>query len=215
MGLSIVRMVLGPLQNNVYLLANEESQDVVIIDPSFEPEKQLAEIERRGWMLRQIWLTHGHYDHTTGVASILKTYKPQPLIGMHPDSFAWAGGQKNVVKFGRPIDPVPQVDIPFYQGQQLALNPYGGETAVEVSEVPGHNPGSVIFYCPSLKTAFTGDAVFRESIGRTDLPDGDFHTLITSIRSQVLTLPDNTTLLPGHGPESSVLHEKRYNPYLA
>jgi len=81
--------------------------------------------------------------------------------------------------------------------------------------VPGHNPGSVLFYCEALKVAFTGDAIFRESIGRTDFPGGDYSLLLKSIREQVFTLPDETTLLPGHGPESSVAHEKRFNPYLA
>ena len=215
MQLAIIRMVLGPLQNNVYLLGDEDSRNAVIIDPSFEPEKQLAAIERAGWQLRQIWLTHGHYDHTTGAAILQHSITPPPLIGMHPDAFVWAAGQKNPVSFGVPIDPVPQVDIPFQQGQQLALNPEGGELIAEVREVPGHSPGSVLFYCPSLQVAFTGDAIFRESIGRTDLPGGNYTTLIAKIREQVFTLPEKTTLLPGHGPESSVLHEKQHNPYLA
>jgi len=165
--------------------------------------------------LTQIWLTHGHFDHYVGTAALHKAFTPAPLIGMHPQAFAWANEQKNAVSFGMPIDPVPQVDIPFAQGQRLAVRASGEPEVIEVREVPGHNPGSVLFYCEALKVAFTGDAIFRESIGRTDFPGGDFSLLLKSIREQVFTLPDETTLLPGHGPESSVAHEKRYNPYLA
>ena len=215
MKLEIVRMVLGPLQNNVYLLADQETAEAVIIDPSFEPKRQQDEIQRRGLNLTQIWLTHGHFDHYVGAAALHKAFAPAPLIGMHPQAFAWANEQKNAVSFGMPIDPVPQVDIPFAQGQRLAVRTSGEPEVIEVREVPGHNPGSVLFYCEALKVAFTGDAIFRESIGRTDFPGGDFSLLLKSIREQVFTLPDETTLLPGHGPESSVAHEKRYNPYLA
>lgn len=215
MQLQILRLVLGPLQNNVYILADEDSRDAVIIDPSFDVEQVLAEIERRSWRIRQIWLTHGHFDHTAGAASLQKALIPAPLLGMHPESFAWAQANPDLFKLGIPIDPLPPVDIPFYQGQMLALNPEGSEPVVEVREVPGHNPGSVIFYLPQLAAAICGDAIFRESIGRTDLPGGDHELLLRSIREQILTLPETTTLLPGHGPESSVGYEKSFNPYLA
>jgi glyoxylase-like metal-dependent hydrolase (beta-lactamase superfamily II) len=215
MKLEIVRMVLGPLQNNVYLLADQDSGEAVIIDPSFEPERQLEEIRRRGWNLTQIWLTHGHFDHFLGAATLHKALVPAPLIGMHPEAYAWAKAQNTTVSFGVPIDMVPQVDIPLEQDQRLAINAAGEPKIVEVREVPGHAPGSVLFYCESLKAAFTGDAIFRESIGRTDFPGGDYLLLLKSIRAQVLSLPDETTLLPGHGPESSVAHEKQANPYLA
>lgn len=215
MKLEIVRIVLGPLQNNVYLLADNDRKETVIIDPSFEPERQLEEIRRRGWNLTQIWLTHGHFDHITGAATLQKAFAPAPRIGMHPNAFAWAKAQNTDVMFGLPIDGVPKLDIPLKQGQQLAISSSGEPKIVEVREVPGHNPGSVLFYCKQLQVAFTGDAIFRESIGRTDFSGGDYPLLIKSIREQIFTLPDETTLLPGHGPESSVAHEKQFNPYLA
>jgi len=164
MKLEIVRLVLGPLQNNVYLLADQETAEAVIIDPSFEPKRQQEEITRRGWKLTQIWLTHGHFDHYVGTTVLHKAFMPAPLIGMHPQAFAWSNEHKNTVNFGMPIDPVPQVDIPFTQGQRLAVCASGEPEVIEVREVPGHNPGSVLFYCEALKVAFTGDAIFRESI---------------------------------------------------
>ena len=215
MKLSFVRLVLGPLGNNVYLLADEDPRDAVVIDPSFGSEAVLAEVKRQGWMLRQVWLTHGHYDHTTGAEMVSKAFDPHLPIGMHAEAEAWASTQKNGVKFGFPIQPVPQIDFHLEHGQMLSLNPDGGEPVVEVRLAPGHNPGSVILYCEQLGVAFCGDVIFRESIGRTDLPGGNYETLITSIREQVLTLPETTTLLPGHGPESSVGYERIYNPYLA
>jgi len=215
MKLSFVRLVLGPLGNNVYLLADEDTRDAVIIDPSFGSEAALAEVKRQGWTLRQVWLTHGHYDHTTGAELVSKVFEPHIPIGMHADAEAWAGTQKNVMKFGFPIEPVPPVAFHLEHEQMLSLNPEGGEPVVEVRLAPGHNPGSVILYCEGLGVAFCGDVIFRESIGRTDLLGGDYETLITSIREQVLTLPETTTLLPGHGPESSVGYERIHNPYLA
>ena len=214
MSLAIARMVLGPLQNNVYILADEQSKAAILIDPSFEPERQAAEINRRGWNLRQIWLTHGHFDHTQGAAGLLAFFSPPPLVGMHPDAQAWALVQGGKVNFGYQPAPLPRVDFPFFQGQQHSLAPEDGEPIVEVREVPGHSPGSVIFYCAKLGAAFVGDAIFRESIGRTDLAGGDYPALIAAIRAQIFTLPEETVLLPGHGPASSVGYERVHNPFV-
>jgi len=212
---AIVRMVLGPLQNNVYLLADEESKDAVLIDPSFEPERQAAEIWQRGWNLRQIWLTHGHFDHTLGAAGLRKLFTPAPLVGMHPEAQAWALAYGEKLNFGYQMTPLPDTDIRFFHGQQLSLNPEADAPIVEVREVPGHSPGSVIFYCAQAGAAFVGDAIFRESIGRTDLPGGDYPALLAAIRTQIFTLPEDTMLLPGHGPASSVGYERAYNPYVS
>jgi glyoxylase-like metal-dependent hydrolase (beta-lactamase superfamily II) len=140
---------------------------------------------------------------------------PPLQIGMHPDAYQWVCDQEPANKFGLPIEPLPEPDISLQHGQRLPLQAYSQDFAVEVLHAPGHSPGSVIFYCSLLQVAFCGDVIFRNSIGRTDLPGGDYQTLLTSIKNQVFTLPESTTLLPGHGPESSVGFEKRYNPYLA
>lgn len=96
---------------------------------------------------------------------------------------------------------------------QLRLTPEG-ESVAEVRFAPGHSPGHVMFYCPAAQALVCGDVIFREGIGRTDLPDGNLEELLTLIREQVFTLPDETRLLPGHGPESTVGHEKDHNPFL-
>lgn len=214
MRLSFIRMVLGPLQNNVYLLGDEDSQDAVLIDPSFEVEKALEEARRQGWTLRQIWLTHAHYDHLAGAARASTAFFPPLPIAMHVDAETWIHTQGQVVKFGLVIEaPVPSLYL--IHGQRLSLNPESQEAVIEVRLAPGHSPGSVIFYCEKLGVAFCGDVIFKQSIGRTDLQGGDYDALIESIHSQVLSLPESTTLLPGHGTESSVAYEMLNNPYLA
>jgi len=214
LSLSIVRLTLGPLQNNVYILGDDHSKDAVLIDPSVGPERQAVEIRRQGWNLRQIWLTHGHFDHIEGAAVLRGLFEPAPLVGMHPDARAWALTHGLKANFGFQVSPLPPVDIDFFDGQQLALVPESGASIAEVRETPGHSPGSVVFYCAELGAAIVGDAIFRESIGRTDLAGGDYPTLIQAIRTQLFTLPDETKLLPGHGPASSVGYEKAHNPFL-
>lgn len=214
MTLLIHQLVLGPLQNNVYFLVDEISRACVVIDPSFEPEAQLELAREKGWHLRQIWLTHGHFDHTAGVKAVSEAFSPPLPIAMHPECFAWAANQPAQMRLGMQPDAVPRVDIPLAQGTRLAVNPDGGRAVVEVREVPGHNPGSVLFYIPDLKAAIVGDAIFEGSIGRTDLPGSDFDLLAKSIREQIYTLPEDTVLLPGHMGQTTVGHEKRFNPFV-
>jgi glyoxylase-like metal-dependent hydrolase (beta-lactamase superfamily II) len=111
------------------------------------------------------------------------------------------------------VEQPPDPTITFEDGMQLPLTP-GGEPVVEVRYAPGHSPGHVMFYCPALGVLVCGDVIFREGIGRTDLQDGDLDLLLKSIREKVLSLPDETRLLPGHGPESTVGHERVHNPFL-
>lgn len=214
MKFAIHQAVFGPLQNNVYFLIDEDSRACVVIDPSFEPEAQLRLARENGWQLKQIWLTHGHFDHTAGVKALSEAFAPPLPIAMHPDCFAWAATQPELMKMGMQVDPVPRVDISLGHGARLAVNPDGGEKAVEVRDVSGHNPGSVLFYIPELKAAIVGDAIFAGSIGRTDLPGSDFELLAKNIREQIYTLPEDTALLPGHGPATTVGREKRSNPFV-
>ncbi len=215
MKLSFVRLVLGPLQNNVYLIGDEETKNAVVIDPSFESEQVLREAGRQGWTLRQIWLTHAHFDHVVGVDTIRNAFDPPLPVGMHKDTYTWTQTMAVSKPLGLPVLVLPEPAFHFYHGQQLPINPGDPNAVVEVRETPGHNPGSVVFYCPALEVCFCGDVIFHESIGRTDLPGGDYAQLISSIRQQVFSLPESTTLLSGHGPQSSVGYERQFNPYLA
>ena len=214
MSLSIHVAVLGPLGNNVYFLVDNDSSDCVLIDPSFEPQTQLRLAGEQGWPLGQIWLTHGHYDHVAGAKTVSEAFSPPLPIAMHRDSFDWAAAQPEMIKMGRKIDPIPRLDIPLTQGMWLDVSHGGSRKLVEVRDVSGHNPGSVLFYIPELEMAVVGDAIFKGSIGRTDLEDSHHDLLLMNIREQIFTLPDETTLLPGHGPATTVEFEKASNPFV-
>jgi len=214
MKLSMHMAVLGPLQNNVYFLADEDSGDCVVIDPSFEARKQLRLMEEKGWQPKQIWLTHPHYDHTVGAKKVSEEFTPPLPIAIHPDAFEWADAKPDKMKMGTLLDRVPRMDIPLTHGMKLDLTPGGPRAIVEVRDVSGHSPGSVLFYIPALEMAVVGDAIFQGSIGRTDFEESNHELLLKNIREQVYTLPDNTTLLPGHGPATTVAFEKANNPYV-
>ena len=213
MNLELIRLTLGPLPNNVYLLGDQDSGDAVAIDPSYDSHLVLARVESLGWTLRQIWLTHAHFDHMAGAAEIAGAFDPLLPIGLHPNGLDWYRSEGGAGMFGMSIPQPPEPSILFEDGMALSLTP-GGEPVAEVRYAPGHSPGHVMFYVPALAALLCGDVIFREGIGRTDLNDGDLDQLLRSIREQVFTLPDETRLLSGHGPESTVGHEKAYNPFL-
>lgn len=214
MKLAYETLTLGPMGNNIYFLIDEDTQDCVIIDPGFLPRTQLDFFKQKGWNLRQIWITHGHFDHTAGVKTISEAFEPPVPIAMHPTSFDWARQNPSAGLFGVKVDDVPRVDIPLVHGTHLAINPHSDEKVVEVRDVSGHNPGSVIFYCPELKIAMVGDAIFKESIGRTDFAGSNHNLLLKNIREQIYSLPEDTVLLPGHMGATTVWHEKRFNPFV-
>ena len=208
--LSIVTLVLGPVQTNTYLIADEQGGEAAVIDPSDQGELIVAEAERRGWRVGNIWLTHAHFDHLGGAAGVADRINPPPPVALHPDDYPLWRIQGGAPFFGLRIDPGPEPTIDLHHGQILHL----GSNQLEVRHAPGHTRGHVMFYCAADGVLFCGDVVFQGSIGRTDLPGGDYDTLIASIRSQVLTLPDETRLLSGHGLEAWVGEERRYNPFL-
>ncbi len=213
MNFEFVCLTLGPLSNNVYLLADQDTGDAVVIDPGFESEAVLAASENHGWKIRQVWLTHGHFDHIAGAALIASAASPPLPVGLHPEEFAWYQSGGGAGKFGLSVPQLPPVSIQFKPGMMLSLTE-GLLPVVRVLFAPGHSPGHVMFYCEPLGVLFCGDVIFREGVGRTDLKGGDWKTLIKSIRNQILTLPDETRLLPGHGSETIVHHEREHNPFL-
>ena len=213
MKLDANKLTLGPMGNNVYLLGDRESKDAVVIDPSFDFQAVLAFAEENEWVLRQIWLTHAHFDHIAGASQITGAYHPPLPIGLHPEDEGWYQMEGGAGKFGLSIPQPPPVSIRFMDGMTLSLGSTG-EAMVDVIHTPGHSPGHVMFYCEKINALFCGDVIFREGIGRTDLPGGNSAELIRSIREKVLTLPDDTKLLPGHGPETTVGYERQHNPFL-
>ena len=210
MTLLIERYVLGPMQNNTYVLSSQESGDAVIIDPSFEIERVIRSMKNENQKVTAIWLTHAHFDHFAGVNKIRKSYNHSIGFGIHEDDLLILKNGGESRSLGINIAPVPDPDILFSHKQTLKI----GKENIEVRHTPGHSPGHVIFYSPENKTAICGDLIFQSGIGRTDLSGGSYQQLIQSIHEQVFTLPKDTRLLSGHGPETDVQTEIKTNPFL-
>ncbi len=213
MMLETISLTLGPLPNNVYLLGDNATGDAVVIDPSFESQSVVDRAQEQGWTLRGIWLTHAHFDHIAGAGEIAKAYDPPLPVGLHPEDKIWYEQDGGAAKFGLSIPRLPAVSQLFKHKMLLGLGQDQAPVA-EVRHAPGHSPGHVVFYVESLGVLFCGDVIFNQGIGRTDLLGGDADTLLNSIQTQVFSLPDETRLLPGHGPESTVGYERENNPFL-
>lgn len=208
--LEIVNFTLGPVMTNAYLVADPGSGEAVVIDPADDGEVIVAEAEQHGWRIGSIWLTHAHFDHLAGAGGVADRVNPPPPVALHPDDYSLWRMQGGAPLFGMKIDPGPEPTVDLYHGQILML----GENTIEVRHAPGHTRGHVIFICIAEKVAFCGDVIFQGSIGRTDLPGGDYQILMDSIQKQILSLPDDTRLFSGHGPVTTVGRERIWNPFL-
>lgn len=201
----------GPIETNAYLLTAPERGEAVLIDAPgdiwAEIEPLLASAKCR---LLELWLTHGHWDHTQGGAEVVRATGAR--VRAHPDDRVMIEQPEVMERFmGERLNLEPiRVDTWIRQGDRIQIL----GTTVEVRHVPGHCPGNVLFHLPALGLAVVGDALFNGSIGRTDLPGGDAEQLARSIREQIYTLPENTVIFPGHGPKTSVAQEKASNPFV-
>jgi len=210
-GLIVVSRELGPAQTNAYLIADGLSGTAVAIDPAWEGARLAEEAERRGWRVTDIWLTHAHFDHFGGVAQLSDRAQAPLPVALHPDDYPLWKALGGAPWFGfADFDPGPEPTIELSHGSILRA----GSFEVEVRHAPGHTPGHVIYVVPRAQAAFVGDVIFESGVGRVDLPGGDWATLLRSIRDQVLSLPDDTRLFPGHGPATTVGRERATNPFL-
>lgn len=198
----------GSFAQNGYLVSCARTRRGILVDPGAAVGEMLAAAGAAEVEVELIVLTHAHLDHVDGVpharretgAPILLHPDDQPLYQAAPTQAQW---------FGMSIEPLPPVDQWMEDGGRVRF----GECELEVRHTPGHAPGHVVLVGEGV--ALVGDCVFAGSIGRTDLPGGDFQTLIRSIRARILTLPDETRLYSGHGPETTVGHERATNPFLS
>lgn len=208
----IIGLPIGLVESNCYLIYDEAFNDTTmpngaVVDPGGDVRPLLDEIDRRRVRLGYLLNTHGHFDHIAANAHLHATF-PVPL-GLHPadrDLLAIGGG---AAMFGLTHISSPAPDFELYDGLRLNI----GRLHLEVLHTPGHTPGSVCFYCPEEAALFTGDTLFAGSVGRTDLPGGDARQLHRSLK-RLLTLPPETRILPGHGPESTLDVERHTNPWL-
>ena len=206
----IVTFTLGPAQTNAYLVADSGSGEAAVIDPAWDGDLILEESRRRGWRIGHLWYTHAHFDHLGGAGAIADALNPLPLVALHPADHVLWRAEGGAPLFGYKIDPGPEPGIDLFEGQTLIL----GGTQLVVRHTPGHTPGHCAFTVQSERVCFCGDLIFSGSVGRTDLPGGDWDALVSSIERAIFTLPDETRLLAGHGSETTVGNEKRTNPFV-
>lgn len=206
----VENIVVGSLETNCYVVGCERTRHAIVIDPGDDPSAILGVLLRHHLSLERMVVTHAHFDHLLAARPLQEAtgapfYVPaadRPLLGaMRRTAIAWIGRD--------PGEP-PQVHGDILPGATLLA----GDLSLEVRETPGHSPGGVVFVDHGGRRAFTGDTVFAGSIGRADLPGGNEKVLLESIRSQILSLPDNFALLPGHGPSTTVMEERVSNPFL-
>jgi hydroxyacylglutathione hydrolase len=210
MALTIKIIEVGPVAANCYLVMDSESRDLVVIDPGWDGVKILSEIEVLCGKLKALWITHGHFDHLGGVAELVKKVGDEIEICMNVEDKVLYENQGGASLFGFEIEPGPPVSTWLEDGQKLAV----GEYEFEIKHTPGHSPGHVVFYCEGEKLLFSGDLIFQNSIGRTDLPSGSYEQIIASIKNKVMVLPDDTEILAGHGAGTSVGIERAANPFI-
>jgi glyoxylase-like metal-dependent hydrolase (beta-lactamase superfamily II) len=184
--------------------------DAAVIDPGGELERLLAEVTRLGVTLKAIWLTHAHIDHAGGTAE-LAALLGLPIIGPHPGDQFWIDGLPQQGKmFGFPhCEPFTPTRW-LADGDTVQI----GRCTLNVRHCPGHTPGHVVFHSPQAQRVFVGDVLFAGSIGRTDFPQGNHAQLLSSIRERLWPMGDDTVFIPGHGPESTLGEERRFNPYV-
>ncbi|AWT60523.1 MAG: putative hydrolase [Candidatus Moanabacter tarae] len=208
--MEILKFELPPIGTNAYLLLNEASRKAVLFDAPLEAWSTFSRVLKdKKCELEALYLTHGHWDHILDVA---KFAKQGVKIYGHREDECLIRSPARMADFAVPgIEISPgRVDHFLEDGDQIEIL---GNLA-EVRHVPGHSAGSILFFLPGLRVSFSGDAIFAGSIGRTDFPGCSFELLAKSIREKIYTLPDETIIYPGHGPETTVGEEKRNNPFL-
>jgi glyoxylase-like metal-dependent hydrolase (beta-lactamase superfamily II) len=211
--LQIESFVFNPFQVNTYLVRDEEG-NCLVMDPAFYTPDEIRAFDRyissEGLKVTGQLNTHCHVDHVLGVKH-MKTVYQCPVRAHQNESSLLSNAPFQGELFGLQLEPVPGIDHPIEDHDIIAV----GEDSLRSILVPGHSPGSLCFYDPAGGFVITGDALFRGSIGRTDLPGGDYDTLIRSIRSRLLALPPETRVYPGHGEPTSIGEEAATNPFLS
>lgn len=210
----VKQFIFNHYEVNTYLVADPATRQCVIVDPacqaSYEDEQLRKYIADMGLTPSYVLLTHAHVDHIAGLRQVCEFYRLP--VTMHADGrklLRQAEAYGSMMGFA--VDNMDDLEFnPLEDNQVLQL----GETRIECRFVPGHCPGSMCFVLPECKSVITGDALFHFSIGRTDLPGGDYNLLISKLKERILTLPDDYAVLPGHGIASQIGKEKKYNSFL-
>ncbi len=199
---------LGPVGTNAYIVGDEATHRAAVVDPGDEAPRVVAVLKRLGLSLEAIVATHAHFDHVGAVRPLVEATRA-PFLLFEAELPVLQVAADRAALFGISIPSPPAPDRLLREGETLAL----GGGAFRVVHTPGHSPGHMCLLGDGI--AFVGDVIFQGSIGRTDLPGGDYDTLLRSIATHLLPLPDATVLYNGHGPATTVGRERRTNPFLA
>ncbi|PWN05473.1 MBL fold metallo-hydrolase [Rhodohalobacter mucosus] len=201
----------GPFAENTYLISQQGSS--LLIDPGFYQPREYSvfqdDLAESGNKLTAVILTHAHVDHVLGLEKVLKNHKV-PVYLNHSDLYLWNHFSDQAGRFGFSVPDFDFTPEPLDEQEGFTI----GSFSMDVICTPGHSPDHVSIYFPSEDLLIAGDALFRESIGRTDLYKGDFDLLSDSIRNKLYTLPDSTRVLPGHGPATTIGYEKKNNAFV-
>ncbi len=210
--MKIASLTFNPIEENTYILW-DDTLEAVVIDAGNSNECENAVLDRfiAEHGLRPVLAlnTHGHFDHALGVCHLKERYGV-PFALSSKDGFLLENAQTSGSIFGVRIGAMPSIDIDLEETPEVRF----GTTMLQAIATPGHTPGHMAFFEPQRKTLFTGDTLFRESIGRTDLPGGDYSWIMRSILDKLLPLGDDVQVFPGHGPETTLGHETLYNPFV-
>lgn len=205
-------IVSAPFEEVSYIAHRPGREDAIVVDPGFDPDSILRYLERRTLRLAAILNTHGHADHIAGNAEVKQAHPEAPLIIGAGDAGMLTDADANLsAPFGMPISS-PPADRLVHDGDRLELAGF----SMQVLEIPGHSPGSVVFVCDEFDPpiVFGGDVLFAGSVGRVDFPGGSAESLLGGIRSKLFRLPDATQVYPGHGPVTTIGAERRTNPFV-
>jgi glyoxylase-like metal-dependent hydrolase (beta-lactamase superfamily II) len=199
---------------NTYILWDDISREALIVDPGMINEKEQKEIkaflDANNLNLKHLINTHMHIDHAFGISYMKENYNLKLECNLE-DQFLAKRLNEQANMFGLPIPMSDlQIDKDLKDGEKIQL----GDEHISILHLPGHSPGSVVLYAPQSNFIISGDVLFNTSIGRTDLPGGNYAQLINAINNKLMTLPDDVIVYPGHGPETSIGYEKQNNPYL-
>ncbi|MCQ2499657.1 MAG: MBL fold metallo-hydrolase [Lachnospiraceae bacterium] len=206
--IKIGKITLGVCQTNTYFIYREGSSDIIVFDPADRGEYLFSKFQEKGFNVAAILLTHGHFDHILGIEDLQK-HTDVKLYASEDEAELAKDIELNCSQmFRRECSVNP--DILFSDGEKVTL----ADIELEVIKTPGHTVGGCCYYIEEAGFLISGDTLFLESVGRTDLPTGSMGTLIRSIKEKLFILPDETIVYPGHGPSTTIEHEKEYNPFI-
>jgi hydroxyacylglutathione hydrolase len=203
-------LAVGPLQTNCYIVGDEASREGIVIDPGGDAEMIMEAVRRLKLKIKLVVDTHGHFDHIMANQEIMEaTGAP---LAIHPDDASMLTNPlRSFSFFAGSFRPSPAATVSLTEGSTVEV----GSTKLQVLHTPGHSPGSISLYCAEQKVVFDGDVLFYTGIGRTDFPGGSMRTLLQSIQDKLFTLPDDTVVYSGHGPQTTIGFERKHNPFLA